>query len=159
MHADRERLGQRGVLGGETVRDFEQQGFAEQHALGIGADIVVGVADALRAFRGQKRRQRTDFRAGLELLRRARTIVEHLAAEFMAEHDVARKIHRLAAGKMLCQFHHAVRVLARVQVGAADAAGQRLDQHHARARLGLRQLIDDDFPVAENGSAHESSSR
>ena len=159
VHADRERLGQRGVLGGEAVRDFEQQGFAEQHALGIGADIVVGVADALRAFRGQKRRQRTDFGAGLELLRRARTIVEHLAAEFVAEHDVAGKVHRLAAGKMLCQFDHAVRVLARVQVGAADAAGQRLDQHHARARLGFRHLIDDDLAVSENGSAHESSSR
>jgi hypothetical protein len=67
MHADRERLGQRGMLGRQAVRDFEQQGFAEQHALGIGADIVVGIADALRAFRGQQRRQRADFGAGLEL--------------------------------------------------------------------------------------------
>jgi hypothetical protein len=157
VHADRERFGQRGMLGRQTVGDFEQQGFAEQHALGIGADIVVGVADALRAFGGQKRRQRADFGAGLEFLRCARTIVEHLAAEFMAEHDVARKIHRLAAGKMFCQFHHAVAVLARVQVGAADAACQRFYQHHARARLGFWQLIDDDFPVAENGCAHEKS--
>jgi hypothetical protein len=128
-------------------------------ASGSVADIVVGVADALRAFRGQQRRQRTDFGAGLELLRRARTIIDHLAAEFMAEHDVARKIHRLAAGKMFCQFDHAVRVLARVQVGAADAAGQRFYQHHARTRFGFRHLVDDNFPVAENGCAHERSSR
>jgi hypothetical protein len=53
------------MLGREAVRDFEQQGFAEQHALGIGADIVVGVADALRAVRRQQRRQRTDLRARL----------------------------------------------------------------------------------------------
>jgi hypothetical protein len=154
VHTDRERLGQCSVFGSEAVRDFEQQGFAEQHALGIGADIVVGIADALRAFRSQQGRQRTDFRAGLELLRRARTVVQHLAAEFMAEHDVAGKVHRLAAGKVLCQLDHAVRVLARVQVGAADAAGQRLHQHHARTRLGFRHLIDDDLAVSENGSTH-----
>jgi hypothetical protein len=60
---------------------------------------------------------------------------------------------------MLCQFDHAVRVLARVQVGATDAAGQRLHQHHARAWFRLRHLVDDNFPVAENGCAHEGSSR
>ena len=159
MHADCERLGQCGVLGGEAVRDFQQQCLAEQHALGIGPDIVVGVADALRTFRGQQRRQRTDFGAWLELARRARTVVQHLAAEFMAEHDVAGKVHRLAAGEVFCQFDHAVRVLARVQVGAADAAGQRFDQHHAGPRFGLGHLVDDNFSVAENGSAHEKSSR
>lgn len=157
VYADRERFGQRGVLGREAVGDFEQQGLAEQHALGIGADIVVGVADAPRAFRRQQRRQRADFGAGLELARRARTIVQHLAAEFMAEHDVAREIHRLAVGEVFCQFDHAVGVLARVQVRAADAAGERLHQHHSRAWLGLRHLVDDDFPVAENGCAHGSS--
>ena len=29
-----------------------------------------------------------------------------------------------------------------------------LDQHHARARLGLGHLVDDDLAVPENGSAH-----
>jgi len=51
-------------------------------------------------------------------------------------------------------FDHAVGVLARVQVGAADAAGQRLHQHLPRARLRLGQRIDDDLAVPENGSAH-----
>ena len=91
---------------------------------------------------------------GFSLRVGARTVVEHLAAEFVAEHDVAGKVHRLAAGEMLRQFDHAVRVLARVQVGAADAAGQRLDQHLPGRRLRLRQRIDDDLAVPENGSAH-----
>ena len=102
----------------------------------------------------QQRRQRTDFRAGLQLARRARSVVQHLAAELVAEHDVAGKIHRLAAGKVLGQLDHAVRMLARMQVGAADAAGQRLDQHLPGARFGLRQRVDDDLAVPENGSAH-----
>ena len=117
------------MLRRETIRHLQQQRFAEQHALGIAADIVVGIADALRAFRRQQRRQRTDAGAGFQLALRARTVVEDLAAEFVAEHDVAGKIHRLAAGKMPGQFDHAMGVLAGVQVGTADAAGQRLDQH------------------------------
>ena len=154
MDADRERFGQRGVFGRQPVRHFQQQRLAEQHALGIAADIVVGIADALRAFRGQQRRQRTYPGAGFQLALRARPVIEDLAAEFVAEHDVAGEVHRLAAGKMPGQFDHAVGVLARVQVGAADAAGQRLDQHLPRARLRLGHRIDDDLAVPENGCAH-----
>ncbi len=72
----------------------------------------------------------------------------------MAEHDVAGEVHRLAAGKMSCKFDHAMGVLAGVQVGAADAAGQRLDQHLARRRRRLGQRVDDDLAVPEDGSAH-----
>ena len=49
-------------------------------------------------------------------------------------------------------------VLARVQIGAANAAGQRLDQHLPRGRFGLGQRIDDDLAVPENGSAQSTSS-
>jgi hypothetical protein len=45
-------------------------------------------------------------------------------------------------------------VLARVQIGAANAAGERLDQHLPCGRFGLGQRIDDDLAVPENGSAH-----
>ena len=91
---------------------------------------------------------------GFSLRAGARTVVQHLAAELVAEHDVAGKIHRLAAGKMFCQFDHAVGMLARVQIGAADAAGQRLDQHLPCARLRLGHGVDDDLAVPENRSAH-----
>ena len=45
-------------------------------------------------------------------------------------------------------------VLARVQVGTADAAGERPDQHLPGGRLRLGQGIDDDLAVPENGRAH-----
>jgi hypothetical protein len=57
VNADRKRFGQCGVLRRQSVRDFEQQRLAEQHALGIAADIVVGIANALRSLRRQQRRQ------------------------------------------------------------------------------------------------------
>ena len=98
VHADRQRLGQRGMLRRQPVRHFQKQRFAEQHAFGITADIVVGIADALRPGRRQQRRQRADPRSRLELLLRARPVVDDLAAEFVAEHDVARGVHRLATG-------------------------------------------------------------
>ncbi len=46
VNADRERFGQRRMLRRKAVRHYEQQRFAEQHALGIAADMVVGIADA-----------------------------------------------------------------------------------------------------------------
>jgi hypothetical protein len=45
-------------------------------------------------------------------------------------------------------------VLARVQVGAADAAGKRPDQNLPRGRPGLGHGIDDNLAVPEYGSAH-----
>ena len=139
--------------GGEPVGHLKQQRLAEQHALGIAADVFVGIADALRSLRRQQRRQRADARAWLQLALRARAVIEDFAAEFMAEHDVAGEVHRFAAGKCRANLDHAVGVLARVQVGAADAAGQRLDQHLPDAGHGLGQLVDDDLAVPENGSA------
>jgi hypothetical protein len=72
----------------------------------------------------------------------------------VAEHDIAGKVHRLAAGEKPAHLDHAVGVLARVQVGAADAAGERLDQHLSRARLRLGQRVDDDLAVPENSCSH-----
>ena len=90
---------------------------------------------------------------------RAGAVIEHLAAEFVAEHDIAGEVHRLAAGEMPCHFDHAMGVLARVQVGAADAAGQRLDQHLSRGRLRLGHGVDDDLAVPENGCAQSRPPR
>ena len=44
--------------------------------------------------------------------------------------------------------------LQRVQVGAADPAGQRADEHLARARLGRRDVGDHELAVAHDGGAH-----
>jgi hypothetical protein len=89
VDADGERLGQRSMRGRQAVRHLQQQGLAQQHALGIAADTVVGIADALNTFRRDQRRQRAHVCADLELALRARTIVQHLAAELVAEHHVA----------------------------------------------------------------------
>ena len=143
------------MLRREGVRNFEQQRLRQQHALGVAADIVVGIADADRPGRRQQRRQRTDARAGLELARGLGPMIDDLAAELMAEHDVAAEVHRLAAGKPFAHLDHAMRVLLRMQVGAADAAGERLDQHLPRARRRFRQFAHDDLAVPENRSTHQ----
>ena len=55
---------------------------------------------------------------------------------------------------MPCQLDHVAGVLARMQVGAADAAGQCLDQHLPSSGYGLRHGVDDDLAVSKNRSAH-----
>src|SRR4051812_15638035 len=141
------------MLRRETVGHLEQQRFAQQHRLGIAANIVVGVTDTFDALRRYEGWQRADARARLELAHGPRAEVDDLAAELVAEHDVAGEIHRLAAG-LSRHLHHAVGVLARVQIGAADAAGERLDQHLAGAGLWLGHPVDDNLTVPENRSAH-----
>jgi hypothetical protein len=88
------------MLRRKSVRNFEQQRLAEQHALGIAADIVVGIADALRSLRCQQCGKRTDACAGFQLAPSGGAIIQNLAAEFVAEHDIAGQVHRFAAGKM-----------------------------------------------------------
>jgi len=94
---------------------------------------------------------------GLNLPRRVRAVVQHLAAELMAEHDIARQIHRLAAHS-LGHPGHVMGVLAGVEIGAADAAGERFHQHLPCRRLRLGQRVDDDLAVPENRSTHQSPS-
>ena len=69
---------------------------------------------------------------------------DDLAAEFVAEHHVARGIHRPASAGAAGAFDKLLRVLRRVQIGAADAAAQRLHQHLAFARRRIGDCIDDD---------------
>ena len=47
-----------------------------------------------------------------------------------------------------------VRVLGGMQIGAADAAGQCLDQDLARRGLGLGDIADDDVAGAEDRRLH-----
>ena len=153
VNADGEWLGQRGVLRRKPVRHFQQQRLAQEHRLRIAADIVVGIADARDALRGEQCRQRADMRAGLQLALGAGTIVDDLATELVAEDDVARQIHRLAPG-LDRHLHHALGVLSRVEVRAADAAGKRLDQHLAGSGCRRRHAVDDNLTVSKNRSPH-----
>src|SRR5262249_35075974 len=101
-----------------------------------------------------QRGYRANPRARLQPALRIGAIVHDLATKFVTEHDIARKVHWFSARKKSGQFDHATGVLARVQVRAADAAGQCPDQHLAGAGYRLWHGIDDDLAVPENGSAH-----
>jgi hypothetical protein len=81
-------------------------------------------------------------------------MIENFAAELVPEHHIARQIHRLATWKMPGQLDHPVGVLARMEVGTADAAGERLDQHLTVTGPGFGDLIDHDLTAPENGCAH-----
>ena len=74
----------------------------------------------------------------------------------MPEHDIPIDVHRFSA-EMPRHFDHATGVSPRVQIGPADAAGQRLDEHLTRARTWFGQRISDDLAFSENGSAQLSS--
>jgi hypothetical protein len=92
VEADGHRLGQRGLLGREPVRDLEQQRLGEPHVLGVAARLVVRVADGLAPLGALKHRYRAHARAGRETPRRPRAVVDDLRADLVAHDDVAGKI-------------------------------------------------------------------
>jgi hypothetical protein len=62
-------------------------------------------------------------------------VVEHFAAEFVAEHDRAVRAHKALEACALQQGSQMVSMMTRVKVAAADPADKRADQHLTRARL------------------------
>jgi len=119
VDADRQWFGQCRMLRRKSVGHLQQQRLAEQHALGVAADIVVGIADALRSIRHQQGGKRADPCTGFQLALGPRPVIDDLAAEFMTEHHVAGEVHRFAAWKMPRQFDHAMGMFARMQVRSA----------------------------------------
>ena len=152
--AHRDRFGQRRLVGGQSVRHFQQQALGERHVLREATGDVVGIADALHGVAGDRHRHRADQCAGLQALLGARAVLDHLAAELVAEHHVARGVHVPATAGAARALDELLGVFRRVQIGAADAAAQRLHQHLAFGRRGIGDRVDDDVAVAKDGGAH-----
>lgn len=159
MDADRERLGQGRVIGGQSVGYLQQQRRRQHHLLAVAARKIVGIADRAMAVGLRDHRHRADQRAGLQLALGARTVIQHFAAEFVAEHDVARQVEWLAAGDALRERDHVRCVLGIVQVRTADAAAQRLHQHLSRCWHRRRDVCDDDVAAAQDRRLHLMNSR
>ena len=84
-----------------------------------------------------------------------RSVVDDLGAELVAHHDVAFEIHDERAARAPRPFDQFLGMLERVQVGAADSAGERLDQRLAGARRGRCDIVDHEFLVTHHGCAHD----
>jgi hypothetical protein len=157
VQADREGLGQRRLLGGEAIGHGQHQGLGEQHALGEAAGQAVGEAQRLHAARCQGHGHADHTGSGLQRLGRARAMVEDLGAELVAEDGVGGGIEAVVrASGAAREVDHVLHVVQRVQVGPADAAGQRPDQHLAVRRLQLGDLVADQLPVAPHYGSHLS---
>jgi hypothetical protein len=157
VDADGEWLGQRRVLGRQAVGHFDQQRLAQNHALREAAGKLVGVADRPRTVGSGYHRDGTDARAGFQPAFRARAVVEQFGTELMAEDDVARQVHRPAASHAAGDIDHAMAMLAGVQVGTADATGQRSDNDLTDTGHNIIDRIDHNFTLPENCCPHAAS--
>jgi hypothetical protein len=81
-------------------------------------------------------------------------VLDDLAAELVAEHHVAGRIQRPAPARLPRAVDELLGELRHVQVGAADAAAQRLHQRLPCAGCRIGHGIDDDVAVAEDRGAH-----
>src|SRR5579859_87428 len=84
-------------------------------------------------------------------------MVEDLGAELVTEDSVGAGVEAVvAAARAAAELDHMLHVVQGMQVGAADAAGQRLHQHLAGRRLQLGDLVADQLLVAPNHRPHRT---
>src|SRR6266851_3083823 len=140
--------------GPQPVGHFQQERLAEPHVLGVATGVVVRVADALGSGGRHQHRARADARARLERAHRIRPVLDDLGAELVAHDDVAAQVHDARVAGPPRGRHELIGELERVQVRAADPAGQRADEHLARPRLGHRDIRHDQLAVPHDGGAH-----
>ena len=133
MLADGQRFGQRGEVGVQPVGHGEEQQLLEHQVLGQRARIVVGVADLLDARRSEQNRHRADAGAHGQGAGGVGPVLDDLRAELVAEDAVGRRVERRHADRVH-ERGEVGEVAQRVQIGPADAGGERA--HHDVARGG-----------------------
>jgi hypothetical protein len=82
-------------------------------------------------------------------------VVDDLGAELVPHHDVAGEIHGERAARAPGGLDEAIGVAEGVQIGAADAAGEGLDQHLAAPRLGARDVRDHELAIPHHSGTHD----
>ena len=154
VNAHRHGLGQRGVLGRQAVRHGNQHRLHQEHALGESSGHVVRIADAVKLGAPNQERGVDDARALRMLATRAGPMVEDLRAELVPHDDVPRKVHHRGRAGFARSLDHLLTVLERVEIGSADAAGQRPHQDFAGLGFGLGHRVHDDLGVAHDCCSH-----
>jgi hypothetical protein len=133
-----QRFGQRRVQRVEPGRHRSQQHLLQHHVLGEPARVAVGVADGLGPLRAQHHRHGAHRGADRDHALGVGAVVEDLRGELVTEDQRPVGLQHVAAGDAARERRELREVLAGVQVGPADAAGDRPHQHltGARHRVG-----------------------
>ena len=155
VQPDRHRLGERGVPRVEAVRDRRREHRRQQHVLGVAAAVGVRVrADRLDRRRGSVRSvtitgSDTTASPGFTPRLRVRADLDDLGRELVAHDQVLAEVEpppmpTLAAGHLLAELDHLLRVLQEVQVAPADAARERLDEDLSLAGDRVGDVVHDE---------------
>jgi hypothetical protein len=139
---DGHRLGQRGYLGGQPVRDGQRQRLLDEELLGVGARRHRRQPDSMHLFAAPQQRHGDDRCAGPRGLAGAGTVIDDLAAELVSEHDVLIRSHEGVVARFGHHVGEFVAVVARMQVRSADATLEHVEQQLPLGRCRSR-LVDD----------------
>ena len=93
--ADGHRLGQRGLVGWQPVRDGQRERLLDEQLFGIGAGGRGREPDGVDVLATPDQRDGDDGRAGAQRLAGAGPVVEDFAAELVAEHHRLGRAHEV----------------------------------------------------------------
>ena len=161
VDAHRQGLGERGVAGVEPVGDLEGERCGQEHVLGVPTRIGVVVGQLVQAGRREQHRDRHHPGPGTGA-RRVGPELDHLGAELVAHHDVARQVdgrhpHALGAhGREhgVGHRHHRLAVTQEVEVGPADPTGQDAHEHLAGLGAGVVGVVDHEPALSHHTRTH-----
>src|SRR5262249_27504623 len=101
-------------------------------------------------------RNRANQRTWLQSLWGARSVFHHLAAELVAEYHVAVRVHHPAPTGAAGDIDELPRVLGDVQIGATDAATDRLHDDLSGGLNGVGDRVNHQLTLAENSGTHHN---
>ena len=154
----RHRLGQGSPLRGDPLGHGLEKWLREKHVLCEAAGSLRTIAHHRRRF-AQQSGDRADQSTGSNSLLGLRPVVDDLGAELVSEDD---RIERFAIKRttlLPTGRHEIFGVANRVKIGAADATGDRFDEHLARTRFGIANLFERELPAFHHDCAHWMASR
>src|SRR5262249_27940247 len=102
-------------------------------------------------------RQRADPRAGLQRFGGRGAMIDDLRTELVAHHDVACEIHHERPARPSRAVDELLGVLQRVKIGAANPAGERLDEYLSRAWLRNGEVRDHELLLSHDTGTHMNS--
>lgn len=147
-------LGHGSVFAGQGVGGGDEGVGGDEELLGIAAGEVVAVADGVVVpfveETGHGRGALADGDAGLCI----RAVGEDFDAELVPHDDVTGEVHVEDARAGFGGGDELGRELEGVEVGSADAAGERFDEHLTGPGLGIGDLVDEELSVAHDHCLH-----
>jgi len=139
-----------------AIRNWKHHALREHHVLGEAAGNLFVVPDRER-LRTKQHGYRTNELAGIELTLGVGTVVDHLCTKFVTQHDRIESRELEGTTGFAARRDEIVGMKCSMQIGAADTAGARFDEHLAGPGCRIVDRLDPEPAPLHQYGLHDGS--